>query len=43
MGLSRNILLWASENQYLLKHVPNYRFVRSALNRFMPGEELDDG
>ncbi len=42
MGLSRNILLWASENQYLLKHVPNYRFVRSALNRFMPGEELDD-
>lgn len=42
MGLSRNILLWASENQYLLKHVPNYRFVRTALKRFMPGEELDD-
>ncbi len=42
MGLSRNILLWASENQYLLEHVPNYRFVRRALKRFMPGEELDD-
>ena len=42
MGLSRNILLWASENPYLLKHVPNYRFVRKALKRFMPGEELED-
>ncbi len=42
MGLSRNILLWASENPYLLKHVPNYRFVRRALKRFMPGEELND-
>ncbi len=42
MGLSRNILLWASENQYLLNHVPNYRFVRKALKRFMPGEELDE-
>lgn len=42
MGLSRNILLWASENQYLLRHVPNYRFVRKARRRFMPGEELDD-
>lgn len=42
MGLSRDVLLWASENQYLLKHVPNYRFVRKALKRFMPGEELDD-
>ncbi len=42
MGLSRNILLWASENRYLLKHVPNYRFVRKALKRFMPGEELEE-
>lgn len=42
MGLSRNILLWASENRYLLSHVPNYRFVRKALKRFMPGEELAD-
>jgi proline dehydrogenase len=42
MGLSRNILLWASENSYLLKHVPNYRFVRKALKRFMPGEDLED-
>ena len=42
MGLSRNILLWASENPYLLRHVPNYRFVRKALKKFMPGEGLDD-
>ena len=42
MGLSRNILLWASENQTLIRHVPNFRFVRRALKRFMPGEELDD-
>ncbi len=42
MGLPRNVLLWASENHYLLRHVPNYRFVRKALKRFMPGEELDD-
>ncbi len=42
MGLSRNILLRASENHYLLTHVPNYRFVRKALKKFMPGEEIDD-
>lgn len=42
MGLSRNVLLWASENQYLLRHVPNYGFVRKALKRFMPGEDADD-
>jgi len=42
MGISRNILLWASENPYLLSHVPNYRFVRKALKRFMPGENLED-
>jgi proline dehydrogenase len=34
--------LWASENPYLLKHVPNYSFVRKALKRFMPGENVDD-
>lgn len=42
MGLSRNVLLWASENPYLLSHVPNYKFVRKALKRFMPGENLED-
>lgn len=42
MGLSRNILLWASENPTLLKYVPNYRFVQKALKRFMPGENLED-
>ncbi len=42
MGLSRNILLWASQNKYLLNHVPNYKFVRKALKRFMPGEDLEE-
>ncbi len=42
MGISRNILLWGSKNPWLLKHVPNYTFVRRALKRFMPGENLSD-
>ena len=42
MGLTRNVLLWASESPYLLRHVPNVRFVRKALKRFMPGEDLED-
>ncbi len=42
MGISRNILLWGSKNTWLLNHVPNYSFVRRALKRFMPGENLSD-
>ncbi len=42
MGISRNILLWGSKNPWLLNHVPNYKFVRKALKRFMPGENLSD-
>ncbi|MDE3056537.1 MAG: proline dehydrogenase family protein [Bacteroidota bacterium] len=42
MGLARNTLLWASENPYLLQHVPKYKFVRRALTRFMPGENLEE-
>lgn len=42
MGISRDVLLWASESPYLLRHVPNLKFVRTALKRFMPGEEMDD-
>lgn len=42
MGISRNLLLWASKNPWLLNHVPNYKFVRKAVKRFMPGEELND-
>ena len=42
MGMSRNLLLWGSKNPWLLNHVPNYKFVRKAVKKFMPGEELND-
>jgi len=40
MGISRNILLWGSKNPWLLNHVPHFTFVRRAVKRFMPGENL---
>ncbi len=40
MGAARSALLWASQNQWLAKRVPRLGFVRRALSRFMPGEEL---
>ncbi|MEX1139369.1 MAG: proline dehydrogenase family protein [Bacteroidota bacterium] len=42
MGIARNALLWISENRRLRETLPNYGFIRKAVNRFMPGEELDD-
>jgi proline dehydrogenase len=42
MGISRNLLLWGSKNPWLLNHVPNYKFVKQAVKRFMPGENLND-
>ncbi len=42
MGISRNILLWASENPWMRLRVPKWKFVRSAINKFMPGESVDD-
>jgi proline dehydrogenase len=42
MSLSRNALLWASQNRWLRERVPRYRFVRRSVARFMPGEELAD-
>ena len=38
----RNILLWASENTWMKKHIPDMYFTRKAVKRFMPGEELSD-
>jgi proline dehydrogenase len=38
----RRILLWAAHNQWLRDHVPRWRFVRRAVRRFMPGEEMAD-
>lgn len=42
MGLSRDILLWASENKWMRKNVPSFAFVKSAVKKFMPGEKLED-
>ena len=42
MGLARNALLWISENRKLRQALPKYKFIRRAVSRFMPGEELVD-
>lgn len=42
MGLARSALLWVSENRTLRDRLPRYRFIRRAVSRFMPGEELPD-
>jgi proline dehydrogenase len=42
MGISRNILLWASRNEYLKIHVHKMNFVQKAVKRFMPGETVED-
>lgn len=42
MGLARNTLLWISENRKLRQALPRYKFIRSAVSRFMPGEQLTD-
>lgn len=42
MGISRNILLWASRNDRLKNRVPKMKFVQKAVTRFMPGEKVED-
>ena len=42
MGISRNILLWASRNEFLKIQVPKMNFVQKAVKRFMPGEKVED-
>lgn len=42
MGIMRTALLWASENQWMRRNVPRRGFVRQALKRFMPGEDVAD-
>ena len=42
MGISRNIILWASENPWMRLHVPKWKFVRRAIKKFMPGESVED-
>lgn len=41
MGLTKSILLWASANPWMKRKLPRYRFVRRAVTRFMPGEDLN--
>lgn len=38
----RSILLWVSENDWCRETLPNFGFVKKAVRRFMPGEELSD-
>jgi len=40
MGLTKSMLLWASANPWMKRRLPRYRFVRHAVTRFMPGEDL---
>ena len=42
MSLMRSVLLAGSQSTWLRERAPRYRFVRRAVTRFMPGEELDD-
>jgi proline dehydrogenase len=40
MGLSRNFLLWCSEQHWLGEQAMRRHFTRKSLERFMPGEEV---
>lgn len=42
MGIARSALLWVSENRKLRETLPRSKFIRAAVTRFMPGEEIDD-
>jgi proline dehydrogenase len=42
MGLMRSLLLAASQNRWLRDHATHYRFVKSTVSRFMPGETLEE-
>jgi proline dehydrogenase len=42
MSLMRSLLLAASQNRWLRDHATHYRFVKSSVARFMPGENFDD-
>src|SRR6202795_3538355 len=42
MSLTRSLLLAASQNRWLRDHATRYRFVRSSVSRFMPGETFDE-
>ncbi len=41
-GLLRKVLLWAALNPWLGERLPSLPFMRKAVHRFMPGEEIAD-
>lgn len=43
MGITREILLWGSRNQWLADQLTSRSFTRRAVERFMPGEDLSAG
>jgi proline dehydrogenase len=42
MGLTRSLLLMASQNSWLREKAPRYKFIRRSVERFLPGESVDD-
>jgi proline dehydrogenase len=42
MSVTRSLLLAASQNRWLRDHATHYRFVKSTVSRFMPGETLEE-
>jgi proline dehydrogenase len=42
MSLMRRSLLMASQSSWLRERAPRYKFMRRAVERFMPGENADD-
>src|SRR5512134_922687 len=42
MSLMRSVLLAGSQSRWLRERAQRQAFVRRAVSRFMPGEELDD-
>lgn len=41
-GIARDLLLAGSRSPWLREHATRYAFVRRAVSRFMPGEDLED-
>lgn len=42
MNPARNLLLWCSQNKWMRENIPQLTFVKRAVKKFMPGEEITD-
>jgi proline dehydrogenase len=42
MSVSRKLLLWGSQNKWMKQNIPKLFFVKKALRKFMPGENIED-